>query len=233
MGFPDLFKLEKLSIEAYSDRARTPPPLGTFEAMFNPQTFDRTYQNQYATQNGAASGTQTATFEHALPASLTLKLLLDGTNVQEMGVTALFKALDTVKDRIKKFLDLTYKVQGSTHEPNYLIVRWGQLLDFSCRLDKVNITYSSFDRDGTPLRAELELSLVADEDPGRQLSATALQSADVSHSRVVVAGDTLPLLTRDIYGSSALYLAVARANKLDHFRTIEPGREILFPPIDK
>jgi nucleoid-associated protein YgaU len=229
----DLFKLEKLTIEAYRERTRRQPSLGSFQAMFNPNTFNQTYASHYASNKGAGDGTQTATFLSSLPTSLNLNLLLDGTNVGEMGIAAISRALETVKQRIDRFLELAYHVQGDSHEPNYLIVRWGNFLSFSCRLSQVNISYTSFDRDGMPLRAELELELLADEDLKRQLTARPRSSPDVSHSRIVMGGDTLPLMTRRIYGSSAHYLKIARANKLDHFRTVMPGQEILFPPLAK
>jgi nucleoid-associated protein YgaU len=36
-----------------------------------------------------------------------------------------------------------------------------------------------------------------------------------------------------IYGDSKYYLDVAAANGLDDFRSLTPGAEIRFPPIDK
>jgi hypothetical protein len=47
----------------------------------------------------------------------------------------------------------------------------------------------------------------------------------------VVAGDTLPLLCFQIYQESKYYVEVARVNGLDDFRNLEPGRQILFPPL--
>ena len=59
------------------------------------------------------------------------------------------------------------------------------------------------------------------------------QSADLPHIRKVRAGDTLPLMCFRIYGDSKYYLDVAAANGLDNFRSLVPGTEIRFPPIDK
>ena len=69
----------------------------------------------------------------------------------------------SVKDRIKEFMKAAYVYQGDIHEPYYLKVKWGLPEEFNCRLSSFDITYTSFDRDGTPLRAELKVSLVADE----------------------------------------------------------------------
>jgi len=56
-------------------------------------------------------------------------------------------------------------------------------------------------------------------------------SPDVSHSRVVKSGDTLPLLSKEIYGNASYYLRLAQANNLDDFRNLQPGQAIVFPPL--
>jgi nucleoid-associated protein YgaU len=50
---------------------------------------------------------------------------------------------------------------------------------------------------------------------------------------VVKSGDTLPLLAKEIYGSSEYYLRVAEVNGIDDFRNLTPGQQIIFPPLAK
>jgi len=57
-------------------------------------------------------------------------------------------------------------------------------------------------------------------------------SPDLTHVRVVKSGDTLPLLCKEIYGSSQYYLRVAAHNGLDDFRNLLPGQTLSFPPLD-
>ncbi|HEU6454372.1 MAG TPA: peptidoglycan-binding protein, partial [Roseateles sp.] len=59
------------------------------------------------------------------------------------------------------------------------------------------------------------------------------QSPDLTHKRVVKAGDRLPLLCNEIYGTPHLYLQVAAANGLDDFRNLAPGTQLFFPPLEK
>jgi nucleoid-associated protein YgaU len=49
----------------------------------------------------------------------------------------------------------------------------------------------------------------------------------------VKSGDTLPLLAKEIYGSSRYYLRLAQVNHIDDFRNLQPGQEIIFPPLAK
>jgi len=228
----NLFKLEKLKINAYETKSRSGLPAKTFEAMFNPGSFKQSYKIIWGNkdrQGYNSSGLQ-AQYSRSKPENLDIDLLLDGTGVSQMGVAGL-DGSKTVKDRVKEFLDATYRYNGNIHEPNYLVVEWGSLI-FSCRLDSVDITYTSFDRDGTPLRAELKASFISDKEARRLAKEENKKSPDLSHSRIAREGDSLPLLTKAVYGSSAYYLDVARVNQLDNFRSLEPGRQILFPPLE-
>src|SRR5690242_3489180 len=164
MAFPDLFKLEKLQILAFSDRERKRQAGQPFEAMFNPQSLSQSFGSEFAPPRGRNNGTQSASFVRARPASLRLGLLLDGTGVGKMGLVSLLAGVKTVRERVQDFLGIAYAVQGETHEPTYLRLVWGRLL-YECRLSGVTVTYTSFDRNGEPLRAELELTLAADADP--------------------------------------------------------------------
>jgi LysM repeat protein len=227
----DLFKLEKLKISAFDTAQRQGKPSDdkVFEAMFNPATYTQTYANVWSKLPGVnASGAQLY-YQRSNPTDLSLDLVLDGTGVDEMGIVTLI-APKTVEDRLKNFLDVCYTYNGQIHEPNYLIVEWG-ILKLSCRLQSVTVKYTSFDRGGKPLRAELATRFVSDDETQQRKKKEDKKSPDVTHSRVVSSGDTLPLLTKQIYGSSAAYLDVARWNGLDDFRRLTPGQEIVFPPL--
>ncbi len=231
MAQKNLFKLEKLKIKAYKARTRsTADQVGTFEAMFNPESFKQKYEILYGKHQGFNATNKKVNYSRSKPRELSLKLLLDGTGVEELG----FKKLgprQTVAERVKRFLDLTFRMNGEIHEPNYLVVEWGELI-FSCRLGSVDITYTSFDRDGKALRAELDVSLVSDKAAEKRVREENKSSPDLTHARTVRAGDTLPLLTKAVYGSSIHYLRVASFNNLDDFRNLTPGREIFFPPLE-
>lgn len=233
MAFPDLFKLEKLKISAFSDVKRQSEIDGSpFEAMFNPQTLSLTSANLFNPGKAAGGAIQSATFVRARPSDLQLTLLLDGTGVEEMGLVNLFSDTKTVQDRIGAFLALAYLPLGDTHQPSYLKVQWGKFA-YECRLASVTVNYTSFDRDGSALRAELTMTLTADGDVLKQQAKAALTSPDVSHARIVRGGDTLPLMTWRVYGSTAPLIGVARANGLDHLRGVAPGRTLIFPPLAK
>jgi len=49
----------------------------------------------------------------------------------------------------------------------------------------------------------------------------------------VRSGDTLPMLSKEVYGSPNHYLRLAQVNQLDDFRNLTPGQRIVFPPLAK
>ncbi|MFQ5587905.1 MAG: hypothetical protein ACE5F7_03610 [Nitrospiria bacterium] len=230
MGLKNPFKLERLKIKAYKSGRRAGSPVGTFEAMFNPASFKQKYAIAYGKNQGINSTGRAVNYSRSEPSDLNIKLILDGTGVTDYGVVSLFKP-KKVSEQVKSFLDLTFHMNGTIHKPNYLTVEWGDL-NFPCRLLSADITYTTFDRNGSPLRAELDVKLISDDETEKRMKKENKSSPDLTHRRVVKSGDTLPLMTKEIYGTSSHYLRVAQVNDLNNFRNLSPGQEIVFPPLE-
>jgi hypothetical protein len=229
MGLKNPFKLEKLTISAYEDVKREiQVEKSPFIAMFNPESYSKKYAIEYGKEKGSFKE-HTVNYATNTPPSLSFKLLLDGTGSQEVGV--LKDKNQSVADRIKHLIDISFEVNGKIHEPNYLEVSWGGGLKLPCRLSSIDINYTSFNPDGTPLRAELTLELLSDEEVQKRMAREDKQSPDITHSRIVKCGDTLPLLCKAVYGSTDQYLWIAEQNQLDDFRDLNPGQRLFFPPL--
>jgi hypothetical protein len=232
MALKNPYKLEKLTITAYQDKGRKSQVGKAFKAMFNPESFSQKYAIEYLKERGMNATGQKVNYARSRPSTLSLKLLLDGTGSQEIGGhQAQAGNESTVAGRIKHLLDISFRMNGKIHEPNYLVVSWGSLI-YSCRLANIDINYTSFNPDGTPLRAELAIDLLSDQEVKKNQALDAKSSPDLTHSRLVKNGDTLPLLSKEIYGSSSHYLWIARQNQLDDFRNLTPGQRLFFPPLD-
>mgnify|MGYP001363749433 CR=1 FL=1 len=237
MGIGNLFKLAKLTIAAYENSERTTKLglINTLEVQYNPETLSIKHESVFQAKQGIATSSAQARFSHGRSKLLNVSLVFDGTKVGYFGVE-LLRHVPSVAERIKQFLDLCYKIQGETHEPSYLRLSWDKSVlgpGFDCRLQSVDINYTAFERDGSALHATLAAVFVEDLDPKKKASLDRLSSPDLTHRRVVRSGDTLPLLCREIYGSSAYYLQVAEVNGLDDFRELEPGQALIFPPFER
>lgn len=232
MSLLNLFKLEKLCIEAYLDvQRKRPADPPRMEVMFNPTTYQRSHAVTY--DNGQRQGInqqgRPSRYAYTPPGELSLKLVFDGTGVNQIGLERLLKPPSVKKD-IQTFEKLCLRMNGSIHQPQFLVVRWGDF-SFPGRLQQLDISYTLFDEAGDPLRAELQVRFVEDQANTTTALGAAKSSPDLTHVRIVKAGDTLPLLCQAIYGSAAHYLMVAGHNALDDFRQLQPGQRLLFPPL--
>ena len=102
---------------------------------------------------------------------------------------------------------------------------------FFARLKAMSLDYTLFKPSGEPLRVKVNLSFEGRMTKDKQKLLNEKSSPDLTHVIQVQAGDTLPLLCHRIYNDSSYYMQVARINKLVDFRNIEPGDELLFPPL--
>lgn len=223
----NLHKHEKLKITGFRDAQRK-REIKVFEAMFNPDSFEQAFPIQWASKSGVQAGASSLSYEKTPQSTLKLDLSLGGCVEMESSPNAGHH----VAQRIREFLDVAYHYNGDIHEPNYLLLEWGYL-KLECRLQQATINHTFFDRDGTPLRAEIKLQLIVDKDLLSQERKDRKSSPDLTHRRTVVQGDTLPWLSHLMYGSSKHCLGIARHNDLDHPRRLTPGQVLYFPPLDQ
>lgn len=226
------FKLAKLTITPYKDVGRKKTIGPVFEAQYNPESLSLEHQSVYPAKQGIATSAAQARYSHSLSKDLDITLVFDGTHVGRFGL-AQAKGLPSVRDRIQAFLDACYAIKGTTHEPAFLRLSWGKGVlgsSFDCRLKSAEVEYTGFERDGSPLHAQVKAKFVEDLEAGKRAALEQKSSPDLTHRRTVLAGDTLPLLCLEIYGSEHHYLRVAEVNGLDGFRTLAPGQELIFPP---
>lgn len=215
-------ELTKMKIVAYKDPDFS-SLLGEYNLLVNPENYKVRDEQQYAvsdTVNGSSA--QTVKYRGGAAGLFELALFFDGTGV----ITD-----EKVDDQIKKVKDLIYTYNGDIHEPNYLKVYWGTQSLFQGRLKSWNVNYTMLDMDGTPLRAEATIVIIASISAKKKALEEKKNSADLTHVRTVLAGDNLPLMCYRIYGDSSYYIKVAQHNELTNFRDLKPGDKIVFPPV--
>lgn len=215
--------LEKLIITAYENPDFT-KEVGKFTTSLNPESYSLNHDLQYKEEEKAGSSNPNLVYEKTNSSNLDLKILLDGTGV-------LKKVDESVADRILNFQKLTYKYNGNTHRPNYIVIAWGTLL-FKGVLTKLKVDYKIFKENGEPLRAIINATFKNSEEVNFVVRKENKQSPDLTHIRTVKAGDTLPNMCYNIYGDSSYFIQVARVNKLINFRNLKPGQRLFFPPVE-
>lgn len=223
--------LEKLTIESWSKITRSGKPEKTFTAFINPDEFTINYTVEQDTNAPLGNISSIGKFLRVPPLEMSLKFFLDGTNATGTKID--------VAEEIRKFYQAV-GYDGVGHRTRYLRIKWGKLTlirnepdVMDCCLKTASIQYKLFKPDGTPLRAIVNATFVEVKDYEKQEQERLDSSPDLTHIRIVKEGDTLPGMVYHIYGDMKYYLEVARVNKLDDFRNLQPGMKIFFPPFDK
>jgi hypothetical protein len=251
MNFPE-GTLEKIIIETYEDNNfEIPVTDGKIMVFINPESFNESHTISYSVEQTIGSSGAEKKFDHIKPEEFTVKLLFDSTGIFE----TLDPSMDAFKDQLSSFVPEAFKdvnedtdigiseqianfkkrifsVKGEIHSPNYLKIKWASL-EIKCVLKKLDIAYKLFNAQGYPLRAEVSLTCVSTISKGLMNAELKKSSPDLTHTRIVKSGDTLPLMCHKIYGNTSLYLQVAKQNKLPDVRNLKVGTQIFFPPINK
>lgn len=220
--------LSKLTIRGYTDREMR-QPVGSATAMYNPDTLCLNYHTKYDTNGFINKDTQSNTYQSSHPGKLDLELILDAR------MPGNSRPLDT---QLTELHELCYAVDPVSREPLFLAVSWGKLpmggatgREFMGRATDFSVSYSLFERDGTPLRATISLSLIAD-------ASLVLQNATLSQKSPPVAVISVPdasTLSLIAAASGALlkggmdYLTLADCNDLNSLNDIKPGQTLTAP----
>jgi hypothetical protein len=216
--------LERLLIRAYTKADFSGSPAGEFEAFVNPNEITLGYEVEYDSAQGSGTTNSRMNFKKVKPGDMSLTFFLDGTGANG-------RPLD-VQQAIEQFQTVT-GYNGDIHRPNYLKVVWGTLQVKRCVLKSASIAYKMFKPDGVPLRAVITAAFTDCSDDKTRVAMAQDNSPDLTHMRLVKAGDTLPALCSEIYGDPRYYLAVAEANGIDNFRRLVAGTKIYFPPLER
>lgn len=202
----------------------------SMEVMYNPAKLEESFSINYDEPKAAGSSKDKKKFERLTTGDINMEFLFDGT------AASIAKKKDSkseeVMEQIAKFRKLTLELKGETHETPYLAISWGSIL-IKGRLKNAKFTYTLFSPSGNPIRAKVNVTLVRSKNDKDTTLFENKSSPDLTHFRIVKAGDTLPLMTKAIYGKTSYYLEVARINNLKNFTKLKAGDTIYFPPLDK
>lgn len=232
-------RLEPLRIIAFhaDDRGDGSPSyteVDSFEVQYDPSSYSRKYTNVFEGTNsiGINVSLPSSRYSYSLASKLTFTIFLDAMLAEGSLSTELMgDAGEGIAGMVDRFMEVCYDYDGEIHQPRFLRIEWGTL-SAPCRMQSVDIQFSMFDMDGTPIRAKLDCVFVGDVSEEIRLRQEDRRSPDLAKLHEVIAGDSLPLISQKAYGSSAYYLALARYNDLDHFRDLKSGTQIKIPSLE-
>jgi hypothetical protein len=228
-------KLEKLIIRSFTDRKfQNEIKSLAFVTPINPETFTKNYKVSVDKQQGHGNQGTEIRYRSSAPEELRLEFILDGTKTMEgyKGKTSGY-INKPVHDQLKDFLNCAYKMDGPIHRPNFLIVMWGSEINFRCVLSNVDINYTLFEPDGSPIRVKITATFLHHKSREEILAEAKLSSPDLTHYRKVTQGDRLDNLSFSIYNDPGYLSELANYNALTTVRKLKPGTQLSFPPLLK
>lgn len=214
----------KMTIIPLKDTDPIPIPAGPpYVVMFNPETISETQQYDY--YDDQASGLEGAVqrFGKGRPQYFSFEFLIDGT-----GASGDKREVIAEIELFKK----TVQLDGELHRPPFLALIYGSIMTI-CVLNHMEVTYTMFRKNGTPLRAKINASFSGHTKNLLNLLVSNFLSPDLTKRTTIKEGDTLPQLCNAIYESPRFYIEAAKANGMTNFRKLSAGQELIFPPIEK
>lgn len=224
--------LSKFEIKSFSDNEfKKDGGKKDFMLPINPESFTRNLKVERDTTKGQGNNHTNAKFVGTAPEELKIEFVLDGTATMEGYLESMKNK--PVKDQLKALTDCVYNYDGKIHSPRYLKILYGSELKMDCVLTNLDINYTLFNSDGSPLRARITANFLQYVAPKTRAKKERNSSPDLTHQRVVKAGDRLDLLVFEIYDDPNYFLQVGKKNELTTIRSLRPGRELFFYPFDK
>lgn len=219
--------VSKMKIVAWSD-PESREEEGNMTVQVNPETYSQKIEIKYSDKQAQGTSGKLPKFTKIEPQKMDFELMFDRTGVIN-GATAGELGVDEDIDKLQK---LIVEYQGDKHRPRFVSIYWGTL-QFDGALESMDISYKLFSSQGAPLRAIVKTTFIGSVGDKKRVAKENAQSPDLTKVRVIMEGDTLPLLCYKIYGDAKYYIEVAQVNNLNDFRYLKTGSKIKFPPLNK
>jgi hypothetical protein len=128
-----------------------------------------------------------------------------------------------------RFLEMI-KYDHEEHEPPQIGFLWGDSLFFVGRAASHSAQYTVFDRDGTPVRVKLEMTIVGEDVPFDN-ALYPFESPDRTKQRTLRYGDRLWMMAQEEYGDPAHWKTIAEANGILNPRQMGAAARLKVPSI--
>ena len=202
----------------------------TLKFMYNPETVQLTKQVEFKEHQVQGGDSGQKEWTHGVSRKLKVSKIYFDTYERKENVRTAYI------DKLERLIHYDEEL----HRPPRLVFVWGQFMaendDYnSCQwyLKQVDITYTLFLADGTPVRAEVQMELIEATSVKEQLTKKPKSSPDHAKVYTVQRGDTLQHIAWKEYDDPSEWRRIAEANGIDDPLSLKPGTKLLVPPILK
>lgn len=194
------------------------------ECHFNPDQFDITKTVGWTKKPSIGNDASELVFSGGEGQTFTIPLLFDTTSTGQ-DVRREYKALFAMILTDKREKDPKTKQS----EPPMCRFQWGRFLSFDAVIEQISQKFTMFKPDGTPLRAEVSVTLkeVAAKPAGQNPSTRS----EARKTWVVQEGQRLDWIAFQEYGDSAQWRHIAETNNLDNPDALRTGQILKLVPL--
>lgn len=191
----------------------------SIEVKFNPSEYSLDKSVEYGELSLPGMDTPVTQFVSGKAETLSMELLVDRYENQT-DVTKHVERLDSL-----------VSVDGDRHAPPLCRFAWGELR-FTAVVESLGKQFTLFMPDGRPVRAKISITFKRYETISKQRTKERRSSPDRTKVRRVTADDSLWSLAAAEYGDAGRWRHIADANGLTDPRRLDPGTELVIPPLD-
>lgn len=206
-----LARLEILRPVIADERARRIP------LRFNPTDYKLSKSNTFAEITIPGLETPPLQYVRGGSETLTVQALVDTSDT-----------LDSVRSSYVDGVRNLMRPDSREHAPPIVRFVWDEAV-FTGVMEKLDVNYVLFGRDGVPLRAQLDITLREFRPAAQQVRDRPESSPTVEKSYVVRRGDTLSSIAAAVYRRADAWRELARANGIADPRDLRPGQVLTVP----
>jgi len=198
----------------------------SINCMFNPYEYTISKSVTYKERAKTESDNPQEDFVQPSPQTLKLSLIFDTYEADE--------DVSLTTRQLWLLMGSKTRQKSNKHEklePPYVAFIWG-VFRFVARLTNMSQKFTLFKRDGTPVRAKVEVTLTQyeDEDDYRAVKTNPTSGGGESEKIWRVnAGDRLDTIAAQVYRDATLWRRIAEHNKVRDPLAIRPGQILRIP----
>jgi len=203
----------------------------TLTCLFNPNEYSISKENAWTVKPVVGASLPAPQFSGGHARELTLNLLFDA-DADSGDVTSSTDALFAMME-VNSSLAAGRRNQA---RPPTITFAWGTFTSFKAVCSRLNVQFTMFKPDGTPIRATAALTLIqVEKDPrsGQGTPAKAQNPTTRATERmrvhIVRAGDSLQSIAYAHYKDPGRWRVIAHANGIDDPLSLESGTELSVP----
>ncbi|MCE1255248.1 MAG: peptidoglycan-binding protein [Anaerolineae bacterium] len=211
-----------------------PPVFGEIPCQFNPASLTISKGTNWVESMNPSFNAPPLSFAGGQAATYKLSLIFDQYSLDDSDKTD--PDFKDIRQYTNKLLRLTLRGLGYSNflvpycSPPTVKFIWGPITLFTAVVEHVDISYTLFAQDGTPIRAKAEVSFKQKDFMDDILPAQNPTSrTDARKTRIVSSQHRLDQIAYEEYNDSRYWRLLAEANHLDDPFNLQDGQLLVIP----